>query len=196
MKQTNLLPSRAALLTALCLYSLGAQAQDATWAPLTSDWNTGTNWSTGVVPIGTATFDASTIMSLMFSQATTSVGTLEFNAPSYTFTLSSQSLTITGGGIEATPANAPRFELAAGSLAFTNSSTAGPATIHVFDLGPVDFFDTSTAGDATINAGVAGSNDSFKGRFHTLLWQQHGCQCDDHKFCWFEHRISRCEHSR
>jgi hypothetical protein len=38
MKQTNLLPSRAALLTALCLYSLAAHAQDATWlaAPLTS----------------------------------------------------------------------------------------------------------------------------------------------------------------
>ena len=33
MKQTNLLPSRAALLTALCLYSLAAQAQDATWLP-------------------------------------------------------------------------------------------------------------------------------------------------------------------
>jgi hypothetical protein len=31
MKQTNLLPSRAALLTALCHYSLAAQAQDATW---------------------------------------------------------------------------------------------------------------------------------------------------------------------
>jgi hypothetical protein len=146
MKQTNLLPSRAALLTALCLYSLAAHAQDATWlaAPATSDWNTGINWSIGVVPTGTATFDISTMMSLTFSQAT-SIGTLQFNAPNYTFTLPSQSLTITGAGIEATLANAPRFELAAGSLAFTNSSTAGPAMIHVFDLGPVDFFDTSTA---------------------------------------------------
>ena len=142
-----------------------AVAQDATWVGgISSDWNTANNWNPNVVPTGTATFNPSTPTSITFSAPTT-VQTLSFNAPGYTL-MSFAGLTITGSGIQATAANAPNFPFPVGQgAAFTNSSTAGPAFINVFGLGPLDFFNTSNAGTATITAGVAGSNDSFNGGF-------------------------------
>ena len=46
---------------------------DATWlaSPATPDFNTGTNWDTGLVPTNTATFDASNRSGLTFSANTT-----------------------------------------------------------------------------------------------------------------------------
>ena len=142
-----------------------AFAQDATWVGgISSDWNTPGNWNPNVVPTGTATFNPSTPTSITFSAPST-VQTLSFNAPGYTL-MSFSGLTITGSGIQATAANAPNFPFPVGQgAAFINSSTAGPASINVFGLGPLDFFNTSNAGTATITAGVAGSNDSFNGGF-------------------------------
>jgi autotransporter-associated beta strand protein len=55
--------SLAALLAGLCLYSLTAHAQNATWLATTTGgaWNTGSNWDIGVVPNSStaiATFNA------------------------------------------------------------------------------------------------------------------------------------------
>jgi hypothetical protein len=165
----------AALLVGLYLGAIAAHAQtNATWlaTPTSSDFNTPTNWlptTAPAGPTGTATFNTSNIMTLTLSQGST-VENLVFNVPGYLFDfIPNLTITgipgVTGSGIQATPANAPRFELPGGSLTFTNSSTAGPAIIHVFGLGPVVFSGSSTAGTATITAGVAGSNDDFTGGF-------------------------------
>jgi hypothetical protein len=68
--------------------ALPAAAQDATWlaSPGSGDFNTGTNWGTGAVPTGTASFGASNTTSLSFSSNTT-IGGWTFNsgAAAYTF---------------------------------------------------------------------------------------------------------------
>jgi hypothetical protein len=63
-----------------------AFAQNATWVGnLSSDWNTPGNWNPNSVPTGTATFGPSPVTkSITFSAAST-VQTLSFNAPGYTF---------------------------------------------------------------------------------------------------------------
>ena len=151
------LPSTAALLLAgLYLYSSPAHAQNATWIGQTSDWNTPTNW-TGTpptpptVPTGTATFDATGITkSLTFSQGTT-VGTLQVDAPGYSFTDSNPfGVFINGSGVVSTLANAP--------------------TINVNETAGFAFVGMSSAGFATINSGIAGQNsitdpDGFTGGF-------------------------------
>jgi outer membrane autotransporter protein len=137
-----------------------AFAQDATWVGATSDWNTLGNWNPNVVPTGTATFNPSTPTSITFSApstAVTAVQNLAFNAPGYTFNLTSTSLSITGSGIQASLPNAPTFNVSFPALEFTNSSTAGPAILNAFNTGPIAFLGNSNAGNATINAGLAGS---------------------------------------
>src|SRR5260221_2174149 len=139
------LPSTAALLLAgLYLYSSPAHAQNATWIGQTSDWNTPTNW-TGTpptpptVPTGTATFDATGITkSLTFSQGTT-VGSVQVDAPGYSFTDSNPfGVFINGSVVVSTLANAPTINV---------NQTAGFA-----------FVGMSSAGFATINSGIAGQN--------------------------------------
>jgi hypothetical protein len=65
----------AFLLAGTCLSAVTAHAQDATWQlnPGSNNWNTGTNWSAGVVPTGTATFDQSNVTSIFFSPGLTTV---------------------------------------------------------------------------------------------------------------------------
>jgi outer membrane autotransporter protein len=142
MKRMIRLPRTAMLMAALFLSMfVAAHAQnDADWlaTPSTSDFNTPTNWSTGAVPTGTATFGTSTIMSLTFSQST-SVGTLQVDAPGYSFTDSEPfGAFINGGGVVSTPDNAP--------------------TINVNETAGFAFTGMSSAGHATINSGVAGQN--------------------------------------
>jgi hypothetical protein len=136
MKRMIRLPRTAMLLLAWLYFSSPAHAQNATWIGTTSDWNTGTNWSSvppATVPTGTATFDATGITKSLTFSAAASIGTLQFNAPGYTLSPSS-GLSITGSGIQAaTPADFPTFPFPVGQgAAFTNSSTAGPAHINVF----------------------------------------------------------------
>ena len=140
-----------------------AFAQDATWLGTTSsDWNTADNWSSNSVPTGTATFNPSTPTTTITFSDTSPVQTLSFNAPGYTFNLAGptfpEAVTISGTGIMASPANFPTFNVTFPALVFTNSSTAGPATLNAFNTGPIAFLNSSTAGTATINAGLAGSN--------------------------------------
>jgi len=65
---------------ALAVWATVAAAQDATWkaAPPSNDINSGTNWSTGTVPTGIATFDQSSRTSLTSAAFSTS-------SPSYAF---------------------------------------------------------------------------------------------------------------
>jgi hypothetical protein len=167
MKRMIRLPRAAMLLLAWLYFSSPAHAQtSAIWSATpepTGDFNVPSNWvpdTPPAGPTGTATFNTSNIMTLTLS-STSTVENLVFNVAGYNFNFI-QSLTITGSGITGI---APSFELPGGNLQFTNSSTAGPAIIHVFGLGPVNFFGSSTAGTATITAGVAGSNDDFTGGF-------------------------------
>ena len=142
----------------LCALPGFASAQtNATWVGATSDWNTTTNWNPSGPPTGTATFNPSTPTSITFS-APSVVQDLSFNAQGYTFDLGDQSLIITGSGIQASLPNVPTFNVTFPELAFTGSSTAGPAILNSTHTGPIVFLGTSNAGTATITAGIAGQN--------------------------------------
>jgi autotransporter-associated beta strand protein len=145
----------ALLLAGTCLSAVTAHAQDATWQlnPGSNNWNTGTNWSAGVVPTGTATFDQSNVTSIFFSPGLTTVETLTFNqnAPAYDFNLCAcDEFRITGAGIVNNSASAPVFNND-GLISFRNASTAGNAIINNFSGGDVEFRQTASAGNATIN---------------------------------------------
>ena len=131
-----------------------AHAQSATWAGPGADWDTTANWSPTGVPTATAIFTGATPTSITFSQAATSIGTMQFNAgaPNYTFTLAGgpQLLTISGTGIVNNAAGAPVFvDGIGGTINFQNSSTAANAVIQMHE-GRLSFGNTSNAGTATI----------------------------------------------
>jgi outer membrane autotransporter protein len=179
MKRTfvRLASTAALLLTGLCLYSLAAHAQDATWNPgTTSDWNTATNWTpippgTLTPPTGTAEFGTPGVKSLTFSLET-SVGTLQVDAPGYSFTDSQPNgVFINGSGVVSTPDNAPTINVnETAGFAFTGMSSAGHATINSgiangnpngFDGGFVFFQGSSTAANSKITVFFA-SNIEFQ----------------------------------
>ena len=93
-----------------------------------------------------------------------SVGTLQFNAPNYTFDVP-DALAINGTGINASLANAPTFNVigtpghSTPAINFNNFSSAGTAQIILgqivdtnngFNAGFINFNGNSTAGQATI----------------------------------------------
>jgi len=157
-----------ALLAGISLGAVTAHAQDATWkaAPATNNWNAGGNWTPDSVPTGTANFGASNTTTLTFSTASTSIGTIRFDAgaPAYTFNiLGNKNLDVTGTGIVNNSGNAPTFNLdtqleaGAARLRFFNSSTAGNATILGSRSGGPEFFNTSTAGTSKIFVNLFGN---------------------------------------
>jgi autotransporter-associated beta strand protein len=127
-------------------------------APATSDWNTGTNWTTNTVPTATdiAQFNTSNTTTINIQQANTQVGALQFNstAPAYTFNVtgtssSSSSLIIQGDGVADISGNAPTFVVSGvsgklGTLQFKNFSTPDDATITTNAFGQTIFSDNST----------------------------------------------------
>jgi autotransporter-associated beta strand protein len=141
-------------------FCVAAFAQDATWTGVTSnDWNTGSNWSTGSVPTGTATFGQSNRTQITFSfPAITNVGNLNVQngAPNYTFSLFGQSINFNTSGIGGQSSSVtitnnflPPNE--GSQTGFRNSSSAGSATIvNTSSGGETVFYDASTAGSATI----------------------------------------------
>jgi outer membrane autotransporter protein len=152
---------------------------NAEWQGTTSDWNTGANWTGNAVPDGMATFSGNGMKSLTFSSMSTSVGTLSFTAPGYSFEVKplpapffSELLLITSNGIDtSSTANVPTFNIL-DELHFINSSTAGLASINVSGTGNVQFnfedrstMSSANAGSATIVAGVAGSTNDDDGGF-------------------------------
>jgi autotransporter-associated beta strand protein len=95
---------RTGLMAGVCLGAVSAHATDGTWlaAPATSDWNTGTNWtSSPTVPNGTATFTQSTQTTVTFSVNQTSIQNIQFSpgASTYNFDNSTINLNVTGNGI-------------------------------------------------------------------------------------------------
>ncbi len=118
-----------------------APGQDATWlaTPGSGDFNTGSNWSGGTTPTGTATYGTSNTTSLTFSAPSTTVGILSFanTAPTYSFSLNNQSLTLNGATapIVTNTVNVPSFSLSnTSSLNIVggsqgNTSTLGSASI-------------------------------------------------------------------
>ena len=146
---------RAALLgsTALALaWSLPAgpaRAQDATWlaSPGSNIYNTGSNWSTGSVPTGTAYFGTSSQTNLTLATAV-SVGKWYFNvgASSYTFNIPNGSgLSFTDGGMALWGGSSTINNN--GGLNFYNSS-ASQGTIINNDF--LTFWGMSAAGSGTI----------------------------------------------
>ena len=137
--------------------------------PGNNNWNIGSNWVGGTVPIATdiAQFNTSTITNIDIRQPNTQVGGLEFNAgaPAYTFNITGSgsgpsSLVIQGSGVADISGNAPTFVVsgvagALGTLQFNNASTADDAAIVTNAFGQTVFTGNSTAGLArfTTNAG-------------------------------------------
>ncbi len=147
-------PIVAALLasTALVATPLApAGASDATWlsTPASDNLLSPANWSTGVVPNGTATFDVSSITTLQ-APGPAAFGTWRFTSNlGYTINVASN-MSFNGAGIINT-GTAPRFAIQTGGyLQFYNNSSAGAATITTSAGGIVELFDNSTAGTASI----------------------------------------------
>ncbi len=150
---------RATLLASSSLVAasaLPAVAQNATWnaSPATNDINTGTNWSSGAVPTGVATFDQSSRTSLtiggFFNFVT--INTLSFNAgaPAYTIDTGLNFLTLDGLGVVNNSSNALTFTVT-GGLTFDNSASAANSIINGDAGTTTSFIGSSTAANAIIN---------------------------------------------
>src|SRR5438067_7723118 len=149
----------------LMLFLAGfAQAESATWKrnPRSGDWNTKTNWRPATVPNGsadTATFALSNTTAISIS-ANTELNGITFTAAAtnpYTITANpGLTLTISGMGITNNSGITQHVHIPVdasdngGTIAFSNSATAGSNVSILNDGGTINFLDTSTAGSATI----------------------------------------------
>jgi autotransporter-associated beta strand protein len=169
--------------TAAALLFLAAQrpslAGSATWNsnPSSGDWNAAANWMPNTVPNGTsdiATFGASNVTDVINTDVIVNLDSLILNpgAPSYTIT-ALDNIALYGTGIVnnsgttqsfvaggfffnngATAGNMTNFSNVGGYISFSDSSSAGSATIDLSDnmyQASVVFFDSSTAASATIS---------------------------------------------
>ena len=171
-------------ITAAALLLLAAQRQSlagsATWSnnPSSGDWNDAANWMPNTVPNGTsdiATFGTSNMTDVFNSNVIVNLDSLVFNpgAPFYTISAYLDNIELYGTGIvnnsgtmqsfvagtflffnSATAGNMTNFSNVGGYISFSDSSSAGSATIDLSDnmyQASVVFFDSSTAANATIN---------------------------------------------
>jgi autotransporter-associated beta strand protein len=131
-----------------------AYADSATWStnPISSDWNTAQNWTPNTVPNGphdTATFDASNITDISFSDVTEVEG-IVFNPGAGAFTINAtQPLTISGTGITNNSGVTQTFVADTGpvQITFTHAATAGSHTTFI-NTTRIEFNGRSTAGTA------------------------------------------------
>ncbi|MET4040468.1 autotransporter-associated beta strand protein [Bradyrhizobium sp. RT6a] len=152
--------SLATLLATTALGVVAAQAQDGTWIGGTSDWTTGTNWSSNpVVPDGTATFTNTGSTAVDNNNGVVVIGAVQFTsiAQAYSITIG-KAFTVNAAGIVNNSGTTQNFEVTSGNnLVFQNSSTArsgvgAGAVIITNDAGgQIDFFTSASAGSATIN---------------------------------------------
>ena len=160
--------TRAALLAACSALAFmipagTVRAQNATWNfnPGSGVYNTGTNWSTGLVPTGTAFFDF-TNQSAISIDADTTLGGWTFNpaASNYVMTIGPNvTLAFTGAGIAVSGGSVSIVNGGTGQLTFANNSTAGTASIS--NTGALGFFNNSTAGNSVITNNATGSTYFF-----------------------------------
>jgi autotransporter-associated beta strand protein len=166
-----------AVLLLLLSTASSAVADSATWktSPATGNWNHAANWTPGTIPNGpldTATF-ASSNKTNVFLSADTEVNGIAFNSGASAFTITARpsfTLTISGVGITNDSGITQNFitdidlSLRQGVIRFTNSATAGSATLFTNPGSSVAgyggsgtlFFDASTAGNGVfINEGGA-----------------------------------------
>ncbi|CAN7661093.1 autotransporter domain-containing protein [Bosea sp. LjRoot9] len=148
--RTALLASTALVLAAMLPAAGPARAQDATWLtnPGSGDFFVGSNWSTGSVPTGTATFGTSNTATLTLGASGTFDGwTFNAGASDYIFAATYPAwLQFVGAGIVV---NGGSAAITNGHvLIFYNASTAGSATIT--NTGNLYFNNSSSAGSAAI----------------------------------------------
>jgi autotransporter-associated beta strand protein len=147
-----------------------ALAQNAAWKanPGSNDFNTGSNWTGGTRPTGTATFGQSNTTTLSISRPVTTLDTLKFTggAPAYTFNIGvADLLQLTGSGIVNNSANAPTFNLNGGGIFFRKNASAGNANINLDNFGLTAFIGNAGAGNSRIVL-TNGSGLQFVGQSH------------------------------
>jgi fibronectin-binding autotransporter adhesin len=156
----------ALVVAGVTLSVTAARAQDATWLmnPRSGDFNTDANWTPATAPgsvtnTGTAFFGTSNTTMLSFSTDTT-LGGFTFNAGASNFMFTNADrLTFNGAGIVVNGGSATFMNNF--GLVFSNTSTAGSATITNNSSASLGFVDTSTAANATItNNGTAQFRDT------------------------------------
>ncbi|MBS0275402.1 MAG: autotransporter domain-containing protein [Proteobacteria bacterium] len=142
-------------------------------APNSPDWNTGSNWTSGIVPSAgdTAVFGTTSISAIDIRNADDSIAQMNFvaGAPAYSFNIAGSalghaSLTLSGGGINDQSGNAPAFVASGvagntGVLKFANAVSAGDAAIYAGAYGSAVFTGLTQAGSATLSAGTGGTID-------------------------------------
>ncbi|KJC36633.1 autotransporter [Bradyrhizobium sp. LTSP885] len=159
--------SIAVLLATTALGVVSAHALDGIWTGASSnEWTDGTNWTSNPnVPDGVATF-TNTGPANLDSSGLVNIGSVVFtatpNAQAYTIN-TNDIFVVNGVGISNNSTNTQTFNVGS-SMVFTNSSTASggsaPVTYNVSG-GSMSFTDTSTAGTATIvNNGIVQFNNS------------------------------------
>jgi autotransporter-associated beta strand protein len=129
--------------------------------PISGDWNTADNWTPMTVPNGSAdvaTFGLSNTTNVSISEDTevngitfTPAATNPYNITvnlGRTLTLSGNAITNNSGITQRFVLDAPNFE--GTQMRFTNSASAGNASIDMFEGGSMNFFNRSTAGNARI----------------------------------------------
>jgi autotransporter-associated beta strand protein len=133
-------------------YALSAQ-----WDldPISGDWNTSANWTPVGVPNGpadTATFGLSNTTNVSISEDTEVNGITFTSASTNPYTITANpglTLTISGVGIRNNSGITQHVDNF-GTIAFSNSATAGSNVSIFSEGGTINFLNTSTAGSATI----------------------------------------------
>ncbi len=142
-------------LACLCAMPGTAFGQSNTWlaAPASNDYNSAANWTNGIVPTNglDGSFDATTTPSVTIT-GFVNPGTFRFNAgaPAYTIVVDG-GLTLSGGGISNSSADAPTLVSNFPGISFTGSSSAGNARFTL-SKAPLYFLDASSAANANISA--------------------------------------------
>jgi autotransporter-associated beta strand protein len=143
--------------------------------PISGDWNTAANWTPMGVPNGSAdvaTFGLSHTTDVSISEDTEVNGIIFNSAAMNPYTIGVNpdiTLTLSGTGITNNSGIGQSFFLsghgsgeAGGQMLFTNSASAGNATIFVDTVASINFFNRSTGGSATVLwAGQSGSVNFF-----------------------------------